>query len=177
MTESERAESEQDYRQRFEQLVADHGSALARALRYLGVSSSEIDDAVQEVFVIAHRRWSEIDHARSVGSWLRGVAVNVARNRKRAARRSASLRRDPTLEAADLRATEDQLLERVRCRRLLALLETLPDEQRTALVLFEIEAIPMKEVAALVGVSLPTAYRRVDDARNALRRALAKDER
>lgn len=166
--------SPDDYSARFRQIVEDHGSTIARTLRYLGVPSSELDDAVQEVFVVAHRRWSELNHDRSMGGWLRRVAVNVARNRRR------SIRRSPTTtlasETADPRAAEDQLEERRRCEALLAMLDALPDEQRTAVVLFEIEALPMKEVAAVLGVSLPTAYRRLDDARAALRRALAKEE-
>ncbi len=58
----EMTETAADYQQRFRQLVVDHGPALARTLRYSGVSPEDLDDAVQEVFVIAHRRWADLDH-------------------------------------------------------------------------------------------------------------------
>lgn len=166
-----------EYRRRFRALVEEHGPGLARTLRYLGVADAELDDAVQEVFVVAHRRWSDLSHDESIGGWLRGVAVNVARGRKRAARRSPIGPHVPELEVADPSLLEERLAERERCRQLLTLLDALPDEQRTALVLFEIEAVPVKQIAEVLSVSVPTAYRRVEDARAALRRALDKEQR
>lgn len=171
------ASAADEYRKRFRQLVDEHGSNIARTLRYLGVASRDLDDAVQEVFEIAHRRWGELRPEGSLGGWLRGVAVNVARNRRRAQGRAARKFAPELAEPVDPRMPEEQIVERQRCEKLLSVLAELPDDLRTALVLFEIESASMKEVADALGVSLPTAYRRVDDARTALRRALTKEER
>ena len=165
------------YAAQFRQLVHEHARPLARTLRYLGVSDADLEDAVQEVFVTAHRRWPELSHEESVGGWLRGVAVNVARNRRRNAERARRTFVPEVEEAADARLPEEELAERQRCLRLLRLLDALPEEQRTALVLFEVEGVPMKEISELLGTSLPTAYRRVEDAREALKRAMTKEER
>ena len=106
-------------------------------------------------------------------AWLRGVAVNVARNRTRAVRRNPVDFRDEVPESIDMRTPEREA-EVARQRALLAqCLEALSEEQRTALVLFEIEGVPMKEVAMHLGCSLPSAYRHLNEAQTQLKRAVA----
>lgn len=175
--ESSRTQEPTAYAEQFRQLVQVHGRPVARTLRYLGVRDADLEDAAQEVFVTAHRRWFELSHQESIGGWLRGVAVNVARNRRRHEERSRRTFAPELDEAVDPRLPEEALAERQRCRRLLRLLEALPEEQRTVLVVFEVEGAPMKEVSELLGISLPTAYRRLQEARDALRSAMTKEER
>lgn len=162
------------YARRFRSVVDEHARSVARTLRYVGLPAHDLDDAVQEVFVTLHRRWSDLSHDQPLGPWLRGVALHVARNRRRVARRApVALLEEPV----DPRGGEAALVERQRAQRLLQLLSALPDEEREALVLFEIEALSMKDVAVALGVSLPTAYRRVESARAGLKKAMAKEER
>lgn len=158
-------------------LAREHAPALARLLRYLGVPSRDVEDAVQDIFLAAHRRLAEAPTlADRPDAWLRGIAVNVARNRRRANRRSPIAYVEEPPEVAHERTPEAEVAAERRRRELVALLDTLPDEHRTALVLFEIDGRPMKDVAAVLGCALPTAYKYVTLAQSRLRAALAREE-
>lgn len=158
-------------------LARAHAASLARFFRYLGVPARDIEDALQDVFLVAHRRLSEAPAlAERPDAWLRGVAVNVARNRRRSDARSRLRFVDETPEVVDPRTPEADVASERDRRRLVALLDTLPDDHRAALVLFEIEGQPMKEVALALGCALPTAYKYVTSAQTRLREAFRASE-
>src|SRR5688572_18798381 len=71
----------------FRELYASHFSFTWRSLRYLGVPSQHLDDAVQEVWVAVHRRLADFEGRSDVKTWLFGIALNVQRNLYRAERR------------------------------------------------------------------------------------------
>jgi RNA polymerase sigma-70 factor (ECF subfamily) len=77
-------------------------------------------------------------------------------------------------------AHEDRELVHVRAeemRRVEAALAGLPELQREALVLSEIEGLPAKEIAELLGAPAATIWRRVHDARKSLRRLLGEEKK
>jgi RNA polymerase sigma-70 factor (ECF subfamily) len=103
--------------------------------------------------------------------------VNVARNRRRSARRSpVEASADGIVEAATSTDPESQAVEHAMRARLREALALLDEPRRVAFVLFEIDDVPMTEVAQALGVSLATAYRRLDEAREALRAALREGD-
>lgn len=159
------------------ELARAHAPALARLLRYLGIPTSDVEDALQDVFLIAHRRLSETPLlAERPEGWLRGVALNVARNRRRSGRRSPLAYVEEVPETSDGQTPEMQLEATRQRERLLRLLSELPEDHRAALVLFEIDGRPMKEVASLLGCALPTAYKYVTQAQARLKAGFAHDE-
>lgn len=146
---------------------------LGRLLRHLGIPALDIEDAVQDVFLIAHQR---IDlSVREPEAWLRGVALNVARNRRRAARRSPIDFGKEAPEPIDARTPEHQALITQQRAVLARALDALSDDQRAALVLFEIEGIPMKEIALHLECSLPSAYRHLSEAQSRLKQAVSRE--
>ncbi|WP_437544222.1 sigma-70 family RNA polymerase sigma factor [Sorangium sp. So ce367] len=161
----------------FEQLFVDHAPFVWRALRRLGVHDADAEDVCQEVFMIVHRRLASFEGRSSVQTWMYGICVRVAADyRKRAHRRRESTRADLPEQVAP----EDQhgALEDREARALLdACVQTLDDDKRAVFVLFELEELPMTEVAEAVGCPLQTAYARLYAARRvveaALRRATA----
>lgn len=155
-------------------LFKTHGPALVRFLRYLGVGDSDRDDALQEVFLVVHRRMHELPEIEKVSAWLRAIAYNVARNwrRSRKRERAKSTVDIATTELASPSTGPEESLERTRAReRLITLLTQLSEDQRSVIVLFEIEQLPMRQVAEIVGCPLQTAYSRLHSAKIALRRA------
>lgn len=157
-------------------LAREHAPALGRFLRYLGVAPSDVEDALQDVFIVAHRRLIETpDATEAPGPWLRGVAVNVARNRARSSHRSRVEFVEEAPEMIDARTPEAEVAAERDRRRLLRLLSALNEEHRAALVLFEIEGRPMKEVATTLGIALPTAYKYVTSAQTKLREAFLQE--
>jgi RNA polymerase sigma-70 factor, ECF subfamily len=158
-----------------ERLVGAHFDFIWRLLRRLGLDSSDADDAAQEVFIVAARRLTSIEHGRE-RPFLYGAALRVLANARRGKRR-----RRETTDAAliELPATSrplDELVDDERARaRLDALLAALPPELRRVIVLAEIEELSTPEIAELEGVPLGTAASRLRRARERLRELACAD--
>lgn len=161
------------------QLFEEHVRFVWRILAAHGVPSREVDDATQEVFLVAHRRhadWSPADAP--ARAWLHAIAVRVAANH----RRLAYHRHRPSgmeLEAPDRSdGLPDQVLERMRLiDRLERVLEGLDEKKRQVFVLYEIEELPMQEIAGIVGCPIKTAYARLYAARDEVTAAFERSER
>jgi RNA polymerase sigma-70 factor, ECF subfamily len=126
----------------------------------------DIDDLVQEVFVVVHRRLSEFRGDARLTTWLFRIAYRVVgahTRRERFRRRARELllfeQSHPAPEPSD---------EQARVRAALA---ELSYERRTALVLFEVEGWTADEIARGVRVPTGTVYRRLHEARAAFRKA------
>lgn len=133
-----------------------------RVLRRLRVPEPDLDDAAQDVFVIVHRRLESFDPALSLRAWLFGIARRVALAR----RRRASHRAEEYSAAAEGVATETSAENQVAARALLErALAVLDGPQREVLFLYELEGMPMHEVAQAIGCPLQTAYSRLRAAR------------
>ena len=143
-----------------------HYAAIWRLLRRLGVHPAQIDDAAQEVFWVAARRHADLVPGRE-RSFLHGVALRVAVRAVRGQRAAM-----PLIEPEDLDAIldrgpspEDQLEQR-RARALLdAVLDRLSPDLRTVFVLFELEGLEVREIAALEEIPTGTASSRLRRAR------------
>lgn len=160
---------------RFRHMVESEGPRLARLLLYLGVRAADLDDALQDTFLVAYRRWRELEQHGALGPWLRRVALNVARNHKRASRRSrVEMTADGELDAVDFDNPESNAETRQLQSRLLAALDQMGSDERRCFVLFEIEGVPMQEIAESLDTSLATAYRRLAAARTSLKTCLSK---
>ena len=123
-------------------LVAAHFDAVWRAVKRLGVPAGGVDDAAQEVFIVAARKLADIEVGRERG-YLLGVAVRVASDARRAARRRGeiALEAAPELDRAAAPAGgggAEAALDRQRLRDALgALLARMPEEMRETFVLLE----------------------------------------
>ncbi len=152
---------------RFRALVEAHFDLVWRTLRRLGVASAELDDAAQQVFIVASRKMGIIE----VGGerrYLVGISVRVASDARRTQRRRREVGEEDAVERADDVPAQEDLLDRKRAREMLdRVLETLPGDLRTAFVLFELEGMSAPEVAAVLDVPLGTATSRLRRAREA----------
>lgn len=159
----------------FEALLWRHyDSAFAIALALAG-DRDEAEDVVQDAFV---RAWGRIGQCRKpekfrawLGSVVRSVALNRLQSRKRRRQTpldTVSLTSDSASPAA---AAEGRELR----ERLEAALRGLPEVQREAVVLYDLEGWSHAEVAELLGISVLMSRRHVSDGRKALREALGRD--
>ena len=155
-----------------------HLDALYHFARYLTGSAGEAEDLVQETYARALGNDSRFVAGTNLRAWLFRILRNVFLDaaRSRAGRERA---REEALEAEHTKhlpgsAQPDALLEQEQeRRRLWRALRQVPEEFRTALVLFDIEGATYDEVAAIEGVPVGTVKSRLSRGREHLRRILA----
>jgi RNA polymerase sigma-70 factor (ECF subfamily) len=164
--------------QEWSELYDEHFDFVWRSLRRLGVPVSSLDDAAQDVFVIALRRRADFEGRSAVKTWLFGIAWNVARNLSR----SKTHREDPLSDAiVDGRqlGQEEAAARAEAVGMLYELLDGLDDDKRAVFVMAELEEMGAKDIAVVTGVPENTVYSRLRAARSAfeagLRRLKAKD--
>lgn len=154
------------------QIYRDHHAFVWRIVRRLGVPASGVDDAVQEVFVVLHRRRAELDFSGSVRGLLYGVARRVAKRSRDKATAAARLRVVGPSTARD--NPEADTATRQKAEALQAALEALDEGKRMTFVLADIEGLTMPEVAAAMEVNVNTSYARLRAARKTLGEAIAR---
>ncbi len=135
----------------------------------------DADDAAQEAFLSALDRIETYDRSRPFGPWLLRIATNAAIDllRRRAVRSAEPLdERLAAHERSPARAAEvADLSDRLR-----AALATLPERQRAALTLFDVEGYPHADIAEILGIPEGTVRSDVFHARRALRELLTLDD-
>ena len=156
-------------------LVERYFDSVWRALKRLGVPEGGVDDAAQQVFLVASRRLDEIE-PHGERAYLLGVALRVAADARRALlrRREVPMDDSTALTAPPALPVEERLDEERALRQLSAHLAELPDEMREAFVLFELDELSAPEVAALLGVPVGTVASRVRRARDSIRQHLTR---
>jgi RNA polymerase sigma-70 factor, ECF subfamily len=161
---------------RLEDLYKEHFRFVWRSLRRLGVPESDVADAVQDVFIVVHRRLDEFEGRSKMTTWLFGISMRVARDRRRLAHNRRRSDDDAPLdEAADETVDVAADAERNQGRRLLVkLLEMLTPEQHAVFTLFELEGKGGEEIAELLDIPLGTVHSRLRLAREAFERNLKR---
>ncbi|MBX3262087.1 MAG: RNA polymerase sigma factor [Labilithrix sp.] len=153
---------------RLRELASRHFADVWRFLRHLGVPQSSVDDAAQDVFLVAARRLEEIEPGRE-RSFLFGTAFKVAQAARRKAWREAPRETLPDGDAGDERdhgPTPEQHLDDKQARALaLRLLDELDEGLREVFVLYEIEGLTMQRIAELTELPPGTVASRLRRAR------------
>jgi RNA polymerase sigma-70 factor (ECF subfamily) len=146
----------------------------AVAHRLLG-RDTDVDDTVQEVFVVAVRGVAGIRDPAAVKAWLARITVRVSRRRLRKRKLLSFFGfDDPTMYdgVVDRAASPEQ---RALLARVYRVLDGIPANHRIAWSLRYVEGEPLEGVAALSGCSLATAKRRIAAAARALEEAFSDD--
>jgi len=145
---------------------------LMRTLQRLGVAPFDLEDVAHEVFLVLRRAWTGYDPARAFRPYLFGIAFRVAASYKRRHWRELPF---AFVDEADPAQGPDQTLDARRARSLvLAGLQRIPLPRRTVLVMYDLDEIPLKEVAATLSIPLFTAYSRLRKARRELESAIKR---
>jgi len=162
-------------RDALERLIMRHErKVFALAFRLTG-SMADAQDAAQETFVRLHLRLGEIQAERGAGPWLAAVVVNVCRDIGRRRRRSRLAAMPPSADLPDsLPDPERRFSARESEEALRAALATLPEKERAAILLRELEEFTTAEVARLLGSSEVTVRSQICNARMRLRRFFSR---
>ncbi len=154
----------------------EHFQFVWKSLRRLGVREADVADAVQDVFLVVHRKLPEFEGRSKTSTWLFGIAMRVARDRQKLA---FSRRRvddeDAISSFADDSADAVAHAERAQGLAMLeAILDSMSIEQRAVFTLFELEGLTGEGIAELLEVPLGTVYSRLRLAREVFQKAVAR---
>jgi RNA polymerase sigma-70 factor (ECF subfamily) len=166
--------------EQFHELYRRHFDFVFRNLRRLGVAASDVDDAVQDVFIVVLRHIDKYRADSHEKAWLFAIALRVARNRRRGALRKGGLAPFDEL-GLPAPAEGDGPFERAAsaqaARVLHAFLETLDDDKRSVFVMTELEQMSAPEIAEALQVNLNTIYARIRAARREFADAVERHAR
>jgi RNA polymerase sigma-70 factor (ECF subfamily) len=159
-------------REAFGELVRRYAGQARRVARSVLRDPADADDAVQDAFLSALRNLARFDAGRPFGPWLLRIVANAALDRMRREHVRATDAIGPDVATRD--AGPDHLTDRrALLEALRAALEKLPERQRMAVVLFDVEGYSHGEIAEALGIPEGTVRSHVFHARRALREALA----
>jgi RNA polymerase sigma-70 factor (ECF subfamily) len=162
----------------FDLLVAKYQRKLFRLLSRLIRDQAEIEDVAQEAFIKAYRALPNFRGESAFYTWLYRIAINTAKNHLVAQGRRAPTQTEAEIEDAenfddgDALRTEDtpdrMLLSKQVAEAVNRVIERLPEDLRTAIVLRELEGLSYEEIAASMNCPIGTVRSRIFRAREAV---------
>lgn len=166
----------------FTALYEQYFNFVWRSARRLGVADALLDDAVQDVFVVVHRRLDDFEGRSSVKSWIFGITRRVAKDHRRRASRKDRGKVPADGLAAVGEPTPAELAQRSEARTLLyQMLDGLDEQKREVFILAELEEMTVPEIAESIEANVNTVYSRLRAARRAFEqqvtRHLARERR
>src|ERR1700760_1411434 len=158
----------------FEEIYARYARGLLSFCLHMLKSREAAEDALQLTFVSAYRAMRDGTSEIVLRPWLYTIARNRCLSEIRAGRESEPWTSDPRPQFSDL---SDQVQRREDLRDMVDEIRRLPDEQRAALVLFELGDNSHQEISEILGVQPAKVKALVFQAREALARGRAARER
>ena len=168
----------------FEALYRRHQAGIYTFIRSQVRQSDLAADLTQETFV---RAWESLPRLRKAGAfrgWLHRIAANLVRDEVKSGRARLEITETalvddsqqtwPEAPGAEMDGPEALLVSQEMKQQIWRALETLPAEQRAAVVMHHMEEMPVAEIAGVMGVRPGTVMSRLARAREALRRQLSR---
>ena len=158
-------------------LFRDHAGFVASFATRLGVARGEVDDVVQEVFLVAHRRGGFSPGPARPTTWLAEITLRVVSAGRRRRRRSFEDSNADAVAAASARGGSspgEQVEASEALRRVQQALDTLEEGKRAVFILYELEGENCEAIAGGLGIPIGTVYSRLHKARKQFMEAHAR---
>jgi len=162
----------------FDLLVLKYQRKILRLLGRMIRDPAEIEDVAQEAFIKAYRALPQFRGESAFYTWLYRIAVNTARNWLASAARRPSAPNaietedgetfNETDNLTDISTPESMLASREIAETVNSVIEELPEELRTAIVLREIEGMSYEDIAQSMDCPIGTVRSRIFRAREAI---------
>ena len=144
----------------FEEIMRATERRVAQVAWAILGDTEDVKDAMQETYLRAFRHLRRYDESRDLTAWLVSIAVNVCRDSLK--------RRRAVFEVVDS-AQQPRFDERMMLRRAI---ESLPEGERTAIILHDVEGFTAEEAASAIGNTAATVRVQLSRARAKLRELL-----
>ena len=157
------------------ELFDRHAPFLLRSVQRLTGAPGQAEDLVQEVFLLAHRKRAELASHPDPRGWLFLTARNLVLHHRRRFARAAALAERAAAEPVESPEEPESTASRAQQGALIrATISKLPMKQREVFVLFELEGVEGKEIAALLDIPEGTVWTRLLHARKRFRELWAR---
>jgi RNA polymerase sigma-70 factor, ECF subfamily len=157
------------------ELFRRHAPFVAKFILRMGVPRADLDDLMQEVFLIAHRAGGYTPGPAKPTTYLASIAFKLVHTERRK-RRVRSFVETNEQRVSDARGSSDperSAVERERLAQLQRALDTLDEDKRAVFVLVELQGESVPAIAPALGIPVDTAYSRLRAARKLFREAVA----
>ena len=145
---------------------------LYATLQRLGARPADIDDLLQEIFLVLYRHWPTLDLTRPLRPWLFGVAFRVVRSQRRRRSREAPY---AGLDPEDTALSPEGHLEgQESIATLWAALERVPLARRSVLIKHDLEGLEVIAIARQLSITKFGVYARLHKARKELASAVLR---
>ena len=159
----------------FEDVVEELSGPLRRYLERLSGNRTTADDLLQDTLLKIARALPGFEGRSSVKTWAFTIATRVATDHfRRPQNRVQMVDIDETPQVLDAEIDQQLVVDEMSsCVR--EVIDSLPEDYRTALVLHDLEGQTAAQVAEIAGCSIPTAKIRIHRARRRLKQALNEE--
>lgn len=145
------------------ELFVRHAGFVATFVRRLGASAADVEDLVQETFLVVHRHGGFVPGQAKATTWLAAIALRLFQNHRRSrARKPCDHETEEPHDRADLVARLEARSSLLRVEQALAALDT---DHRAVFVLFELQEQGCEDIAQALSVPVGTVYSRLHHAR------------
>lgn len=159
----------------FEAVYREHADFVWRNVRRLGVPPSGVDDAVQKVFLVVHRRLADLDDEPRVRAWLFQIVRRVARDERRAAGSNPTTNATGVDDLHSAARPPDEIYAlKSAAEQLHAILASMDEEKREVFILADLEGFSAPEIAEDTGTNVNTVYARLRAARQIVEQAVQR---
>jgi RNA polymerase sigma-70 factor (ECF subfamily) len=163
----------------FQELCARYFEFVWKCARAFGARADEIDDVVQDVFLVVQRRGADLKEERLARSWIYGIARRVVSSHRRQRRGRDAGGGEPDVDSlSSSQPSPFAAVERnAEVSVLLRLLDGLDERKREVFVLSEILEMNGNEIAETIGVPMNTVYSRLRAARQEFDAAVLRERK
>lgn len=157
----------------FEEVYRSSFSFVWRNVLRLGTDPSSVDDVVQEIFLVVHRKLPEFEGRAALKTWLFAIVRRVVSDHRRSRKRKPSEATDDLDHLGEHESSESKVEAFDLVNRLL---EELDEEKREVFVLAELEELTMAEISEMTGVNANTVAARLRAARKVFAAAVREHD-
>jgi RNA polymerase sigma-70 factor (ECF subfamily) len=157
-------------------LFKQYASFVAGFLLRMGISRTDLDDVMQEVFLVAHRLGGYMPGPAKPTTYLANIAVRAATTHRRKHQVRSFVRANDDLvggASGDIENPERAAENQRQLKLLQTALDRLDDDKRAVFIMAEIHGETVVSIAAGLGIPVDTAYSRLRAARKLFQEAAA----
>jgi RNA polymerase sigma-70 factor (ECF subfamily) len=158
----------------FDEVYQEHCAFVWRNVLNRGVPRSSVEDVVQEVFLVVHRKLPEFEGRSQVRTWLAMVVRRVVAGHLRRRRNKPSGEPLEGDAVSGLQGPAEALDAKLAVSAFYAILEKMPEEQREVFVLHDLEQMKGREIAEITDTNENTVHTRLRAARRIFQEGVAR---